>query len=143
MPHLWLRHETRQTERRTAITAVDAERLVRGGATVTVEESPQRVDEIERYRAAGCRIVPAAGWFDAPDDVVVVGLKELPVLPAALRHRHVYFGHAYKNQEGAPRAAAPVRGRRRDAAGRRVPDRRVRPHGWPRSATGPDIWAPR
>ncbi|GID91277.1 saccharopine dehydrogenase [Amorphoplanes digitatis] len=102
MPHLWLRHETRQTERRTAITAVDAERLVRGGATVTVEESPQRVDEIERYRAAGCRIVPAAGWFDAPDDVVVVGLKELPVLPAALRHRHVYFGHAYKNQEGAP-----------------------------------------
>ncbi|MET8152156.1 saccharopine dehydrogenase, partial [Actinoplanes sp. NPDC005259] len=102
MPHLWLRHETRQTERRTAITAADAGRLVQGGATVTVEESPQRVVEIDRYRAAGCRIVPAASWFDAPDDVVVVGLKELPVLPAALRHRHVYFGHAYKNQEGAP-----------------------------------------
>ena len=31
----------------------------------------------------------------------MVGLKELPVRPAELRHRHVYFGHAYKNQEGA------------------------------------------
>lgn len=101
MPHLWLRHETRQTERRAAITAVDAEGLVRGGAKVTVEESPQRIIDVERYRAAGCQIVPAASWFDAPDDVVVVGLKELPVLPATLRHRHVYFGHAFKNQEGS------------------------------------------
>ena len=102
MPHLWLRHETRQTERRAAIVPEDADRLVRGGATVTVEESPQRIFDIERVPAAGCRIVPATTWFDAPADTVIVGLKELPVLPAALRHRHVYFGHAYKNQEGAP-----------------------------------------
>lgn len=101
MPHLWLRHETRQTEQRAAITPDDAGRLVRGGATVTVEESPQRIFDIEEYRDAGCRIVPAAAWFDADPEVVVVGIKELPVLPAALRHRHVYFGHAYKNQEGA------------------------------------------
>jgi saccharopine dehydrogenase (NAD+, L-lysine-forming) len=102
MSHLWLRHETRQTERRAAIVPDDARRLVEGGATVTVEESPQRIFDIERYRDAGCLIVPASGWFEAPVDSVVVGLKELPVLPAALRHRHVYFGHAFKNQEGAP-----------------------------------------
>ncbi|ASW55622.1 saccharopine dehydrogenase [Plantactinospora sp. KBS50] len=101
MPHFWLRHETRQTERRAAITPEDAGRLIRDGATVTVEESPQRIFEIERYREVGCRIAPATGWFDAPEDAVVVGLKELPVLPPRLRHRHVYFGHAYKNQEGA------------------------------------------
>lgn len=101
MPHLWLRHETRQTEQRAAITPEDAARLIHGGATVTVEESPQRIFDIERYRAAGCRVVPATAWFDADPDVVVVGLKELPALPEALRHRHVYFGHAYKNQEGA------------------------------------------
>ena len=102
MPHLWLRHETRQTERRAPITPEDARRLIQDGASVTVEESPQRIFHIERYRTAGCRIMPAAAWFDAPADAVIVGLKELPVLPAALRHRHVYFGHAYKNQEGAP-----------------------------------------
>lgn len=101
MPNVWLRHETRPTERRAAITAVDAANLVRGGANVTVEESPQRVIDVERYRAVGCQIVPAASWVDAPDDVVIVGLKELPVLPAILRHRHVYFGHAFKNQEGS------------------------------------------
>ncbi|MFV2104313.1 saccharopine dehydrogenase [Micromonospora sp. LOL_024] len=102
MQHLWLRHETRQTERRAALVPDDARRLVEAGVTVTVEESPQRIFPIEQYRAAGCRIEPAAHWFDAPADNVVVGLKELPVLPATLRHRHVYFGHAYKNQEDAP-----------------------------------------
>jgi saccharopine dehydrogenase (NAD+, L-lysine-forming) len=101
MPHLWLRHESRQTERRAPVVPDDARRLVETGATVTVEESPQRIFPIEQYRAAGCRVVPAGAWFDAPADAVVVGLKELPVLPAALHHRHVYFGHAYKNQEGA------------------------------------------
>lgn len=100
-PQLWLRHETRQTERRAPIVPADAARLIRDGATVTVEESPQRIFPIEDYRAAGCRIAPAGGWFDAPSDHVVVGLKELPVRPSALRHRHVYFGHAYKQQEGA------------------------------------------
>ena len=101
MSHLWLRHETRRTERRAAIVPDDAALLVAGGTTVTVEESPQRIFDIEQYRDAGCRIAPAASWPDAPADHVIVGLKELPELPAALRHRHVYFGHAYKNQDGA------------------------------------------
>jgi saccharopine dehydrogenase (NAD+, L-lysine-forming) len=32
---------------------------------------------------------------------VILGLKELPDEPAALPHRHVFFGHAYKGQPGA------------------------------------------
>lgn len=101
MPHLWLRHETRDTERRTAIVPDDARRLVERGVIVTVEESPQRIFAIDDYRAVGCRIVPARSWVDAPADVVVVGLKELPEGPAELRHRHVFFGHAFKGQAGA------------------------------------------
>jgi saccharopine dehydrogenase (NAD+, L-lysine-forming) len=38
---------------------------------------------------------------DAPGKAFVLGLKELPASPAALRHRHVFFGHAYKGQPGA------------------------------------------
>jgi len=101
LPHLWMRHETRQTERRTPIVPDDARRLVEAGATVTVEESPQRVFPTEEYLAAGCRIAAPGSWAGTPADTVVVGLKELPILPAALAHRHVYFGHAYKRQEGA------------------------------------------
>jgi saccharopine dehydrogenase (NAD+, L-lysine-forming) len=96
-----MRHETRQTERRAPIVPDDAGRLVERGVTVSVEESAQRVFPTEEYAAAGCRIVPAGSWAGADADEIIVGLKELPSLPAALVHRHVYFGHAYKHQEGA------------------------------------------
>jgi len=100
-PRLWMRHEVRPTERRAPIVPDDARGLVARGVSVTVEESPQRVFPAADYAAAGCRVVPAGSWVDAARDHFVVGLKELPDRPAALAHRHVYFGHAYKGQEGA------------------------------------------
>ncbi|WP_030314931.1 saccharopine dehydrogenase [Streptomyces sp. NRRL B-3229] len=101
--HLWLRHEVRSTERRTPLVPSDARRLVEAGATLTVEASPQRIFPIEQYEAAGCAVAPAGSWVaEAPREAVVVGLKELPDEPGALTHRHVYFGHAYKQQPGAP-----------------------------------------
>ncbi|WP_128375712.1 saccharopine dehydrogenase [Streptomyces cavernae] len=100
-PALWLRHEPRPTERRTSIVPADAQRLVEGGVRVTVERSPQRVFPIEAYERAGCRVAEPGSWESAPEDTVVVGLKELDDDPAELRHRHIFFGHAYKNQPGA------------------------------------------
>ncbi|MFD8419036.1 saccharopine dehydrogenase [Streptomyces sp. NPDC059466] len=99
--HLWLRHETRTTERRTPLVPSDARRLVGAGVTLTVEDSPQRVFPIEAYERAGCRVAEAGSWVTAPPDAVVVGLKELPDTPAELNHRHLFFGHAYKRQPGA------------------------------------------
>lgn len=99
--HLWLRHEVRSTERRTPIVPADARRLVESGVTLTVEESPQRIFPIEEYDAAGCRVAPAGSWVSAPEQAVVIGLKELPDRPGELTHRHIYFGHAYKQQPGA------------------------------------------
>ena len=99
--HLWLRHETRTSERRTPVVPSDAGGLVEDGVTLTVEESPQRIFPSEAYEAAGCRVVEGGSWVDAPSDAVIVGLKELPRGPAELRHRHLFFGHAYKAQPGA------------------------------------------
>jgi len=101
IPRLWVRHEVRCTERRAPIVPADARLLVDSGIPVTVEDSPQRVCPIADYAAAGCRIAEPGSWVDAPDDEFIVGLKELPATPAALRHRHVFFGHAYKGQRGA------------------------------------------
>jgi saccharopine dehydrogenase (NAD+, L-lysine-forming) len=99
--HLWLRHEDRPTERRTPIVPSDARRLVESGVTLTVEESPQRIFPIEEYEAVGARVAPTGSWVAAPAAAVVLGLKELPDAPAELPHRHIFFGHAYKQQPGA------------------------------------------
>ncbi|MFI9648327.1 saccharopine dehydrogenase [Streptomyces sp. NPDC052040] len=101
LPRLWLRHESRPTERRAPLVPSDAARLVSQGAEITVEESPQRVFPLADYVSAGCATAPAGSWTDAPRDHHVLGLKELPPQPGRLQHRHVYFGHAYKGQPGA------------------------------------------
>ncbi|MFF1438823.1 saccharopine dehydrogenase [Streptomyces sp. NPDC058295] len=99
--HLWLRHEVRTTERRTPVVPDDARRLVEAGVELTVEDSPQRVFPAREYEAVGARIVPAGSWTSAPSKTVVLGLKELPDQPEQLSHRHIFFGHAYKQQPGA------------------------------------------
>ena len=100
MSHIWLRAESKPFERRVALAPAAARELVAAGFTVSVEECGNRVFDIRDYREAGCRIVPAASWPDAPRDCYVLGLKELPEPLPALRHRHIYFAHAYKRQEG-------------------------------------------
>jgi saccharopine dehydrogenase (NAD+, L-lysine-forming) len=99
--HLWVRSEARETERRTPLVPVDVRRLVDAGATVSVEESPQRVISISEYAEAGARIAPQHSWTSAPSDAYVIGIKELPNDPDALAHRHVYFAHSFKGQEGS------------------------------------------
>ncbi|UQA92151.1 saccharopine dehydrogenase [Streptomyces halobius] len=101
MPRLWMRHESRTSERRAPLVPEDAARLVAHGVEITVEESPQRAFPLTDYVAAGCRTAPAGSWTDAPRDHYILGLKELPDEPACLIHRHIYFGHAYKGQAGA------------------------------------------
>ncbi|MCZ4119964.1 saccharopine dehydrogenase [Streptomyces sp. H39-S7] len=100
--HLWMRQEFRSGERRAPIVPEDAARLVDSGVRFTVEESTQRVFPLQQYADAGCRIEAAGSWQRAPKDTYVIGLKELPAQPPTLRHRHIYFGHAYKGQHDAP-----------------------------------------
>ena len=100
MPHLWLRAEAKPFERRAALTPETAGKLVASGHAVSVEECDNRIFGTEQYQQAGCRIAPAASWPDAPLDCYVLGLKELSEPLPALRHRHIYFAHAYKQQSG-------------------------------------------
>ncbi|MCY4363129.1 MAG: saccharopine dehydrogenase [Gammaproteobacteria bacterium] len=100
MPHIWLRAEAKPFEQRAALTPAAARELITSGHTVSVEECVNRIFGIEQYRQAGCRIVPAASWQDAPEGCYVLGLKELPEPLPALQHRHIYFAHAYKQQAG-------------------------------------------
>lgn len=101
--HVWIRHESRAYERRVPIVPEDARRLVDAGMRVTLETSPQRIIGPGEYRDAGVEITDPGSWVDAPDDAYILGLKELPEEPEALRHTHLYFAHAYRGQHGAQR----------------------------------------
>lgn len=98
---LWVRAETKPSEHRAPLTPEDAGALIAQGLSVTVESSPRRIFPDAAYEAAGCRLAEPGAWQQAGSAQVVVGLKDLPPEIDALRHRHVYFGHAYKKQQGS------------------------------------------
>ncbi|WP_226345951.1 saccharopine dehydrogenase [Agilicoccus flavus] len=99
-PLLWMRHESRPGEGRAPISPADARTLVEHGFDVVVEQSHARCFPIEAYVEAGARTAPGGTWADAPEGAIVIGLKELPEADTPLRD-HIYFGHAYKGQDGA------------------------------------------
>ena len=96
--HLWVRAEQRAHEARVGITPEGTAALRAEGVTITVEDSHQRCIPIAQYQAAGCTIAPEGSWPSAPDDAIILGLKDLPDDGTPLRHTHIMFGHAYKGQ---------------------------------------------
>jgi saccharopine dehydrogenase (NAD+, L-lysine-forming) len=101
--HVWIRSESRGTERRAPVVPADVPTLLEAGFRLTVEESSQRIFAVEEYAAAGASVVGEGAWTDAPDDAYVLGIKELPDEAESLRHQHIYFAHAFKGQEDARR----------------------------------------
>lgn len=98
MGHLWLRAEHKAFELRTPLIPLHAKFLLGKGHKVTVEQSEQRIYPIEAYQEAGCEIVPEGSWEQAPKEAYILGLKNLPESYAPLKHKHIYFAHAYKGQ---------------------------------------------
>jgi len=99
-PHFWLRAETKELEKRTPLLPSQAQNLLRLGFQVTVERFPERCCADAEYEAVGCTMAPYDSWTSAPADAIILGLKDLPAGDAPLNHRHVMFGHCYKNQAG-------------------------------------------
>ncbi|MBD3665781.1 saccharopine dehydrogenase [Sulfitobacter sp. TSTF-M16] len=98
MTHLWVRAEPRAHERRVGLTPQGAASLLAAGFDVTVEASEDRIIATSKYADAGCTIAPEGSWPDAPDNAIIFGLKELPDDGTPLHHRHIMFGHAFKDQ---------------------------------------------
>jgi saccharopine dehydrogenase (NAD+, L-lysine forming) len=67
------------TADRSALTPTTTKALINAGYKVNVERSPQRVFDDEEYAKVGATLVPENTWRDAPEDNIIIGLKELPV----------------------------------------------------------------
>ncbi|MCC7072488.1 MAG: saccharopine dehydrogenase [Deltaproteobacteria bacterium] len=98
--HLWLRAESKPGEERAPVTPAGVRRLLDAGVRITVEQSSTRVFKDDEYASAGATMVPNGAWPSAPNDAVILGIKELPTSDTPLAHRHVYFAHAFKEQKG-------------------------------------------
>lgn len=98
--HIWFRAESKPQEERAALTPEVAQQLIEVGFRVTVEESTDRAFPVDDYRSVGCDIAKAHSWPDADPQAIVLGLKELEDGDQPLQHRHIYFAHAYKEQQG-------------------------------------------
>ena len=96
---LWLRAETKPGEARSALTPAAAETLIAAGFGVTVETSVQRAIADRDFAEVGCIMAKPGEWVNSPKNTFILGLKELPEERTPLPHRHIYFAHAYKNQQ--------------------------------------------
>jgi saccharopine dehydrogenase (NAD+, L-lysine forming) len=67
------------TADRSALTPTTTKALINAGYKVNVERSPQRIFDDEEYELVGATLVPENTWRDAPEDNIIIGLKELPV----------------------------------------------------------------
>lgn len=67
------------TADRSALTPTTTEVLINAGYKVNVERSHQRIFEDDEYKKAGATLVAENSWRDAPEDNIIIGLKELPV----------------------------------------------------------------
>ena len=117
--HLWLRGETKKNEARTALTPDVCRTLLETGEfSITVERCHQRIFPDSDYESISvkvnqqgngngdvvvkCAMVEKGTWPLAPVEAIIIGLKELPPSNSSepLRHRHIFFAHCFKEQEG-------------------------------------------
>ena len=60
------------------MTPATVRKLLDKGFIVNVERSPVRIFEDKEFEDVGATMVPTGSWPDAPQDHIIIGLKELP-----------------------------------------------------------------
>lgn len=98
---LWVRAESLEDEKRCALTPSDAKKLCERGITVYVEKCPNRIFENSEYESVGCILVNKGEHIKASCLDFVLGIKALSHNETPISQQHIYFAHAYKQQNGA------------------------------------------
>jgi alanine dehydrogenase len=73
------------------LTPTTTKALIDAGYQVNVERSPQRIFDDEEYEKVGATLVEEDSWCNAPEDNIIVGLKELPVEECELGYKGYYI----------------------------------------------------
>ncbi|MCJ1273424.1 Saccharopine dehydrogenase [Puttea exsequens] len=81
---LHLRSETKPLEHRSALTPTVTRKLLDKGFKVNVERSAERIFDDEDFATAGATLVEEGSWPNAPEDHIIIGLKDIPTSPLAI-----------------------------------------------------------
>lgn len=67
-----------------------------------MERSPTRIFPDSAYEKEGCILEDTNAWMQLPadDNLLIVGLKELMASEQPVVHKHTYFAHVFKGQDG-------------------------------------------
>ncbi len=96
----WLRAETKKNEFRRALVPNDCAKIINAGHTIYIEDWKESIIPTHEYTKVGCLATTANSWHkEAPNDAIIIGLKELPNDIPSFRHTHIYFAHVYKEQQ--------------------------------------------
>ena len=60
------------------VTPSTCKALLDAGFTINVEKSPERIFSDEEFSNIGASLVPEGSWPQAPQNTLIIGLKELP-----------------------------------------------------------------
>lgn len=96
----WLREETKKNEYRRALSPDSCKLLIEAGHNVVVEDWSNSIIPLSEYTEVGCESAKSGSWIQSPKETIVVGLKALPENLAEFCHTHIFFAHAYKEQDG-------------------------------------------
>ncbi|KAI5867039.1 alanine dehydrogenase [Durotheca rogersii] len=95
-----LRAETKPLERRSPLSPESAKALLQAGYVVRVERSSDRIYKDAEFEAVGAELVPGGSWLKAPQQDIILGLKELPDDDIPFPHAYIHFQHVFKKQQG-------------------------------------------
>jgi saccharopine dehydrogenase (NAD+, L-lysine-forming) len=98
---IFIRKETYENELRAPLIPEHVKLLIKHGYTVYVESSQMRVYPDSAYAEAGA-IITADPWHSPQyREALIIGIKELTHVTALNNHKHLYFSHSFRNQQGS------------------------------------------
>jgi saccharopine dehydrogenase (NAD+, L-lysine-forming) len=77
-----------------------AKSLIQAGYPVRVERSSDRIYNDDEFEAVGAKLIPTGSWREAPQEDIILGLKELSDDDNHLPHTYIHFQHIFKKQHG-------------------------------------------
>jgi len=97
---IYVRNEYNELEHRTPIIPIHIPILLKLGFIIYIQSSNHRIYSDKEYLFNGA-IITDMNWYEPLfKNALIIGLKDIKQIDKLSNHKHLYFSHSYKNQQG-------------------------------------------